>query len=114
MRLMLIEAPRAICGSMDGASPAAPCVHPKRASGARLGACWSDIDKPTVPFQPNYDGAGAASPRSLRPVPSGNLRSPPGGNRRRHATNIPPHISGEWWHGCIAYIDNPRHRPSKT
>jgi DNA gyrase subunit A len=104
MRLMLIDS-QGNFGSMDGDPPAA-----MRYTEARLArsasALLDDIDKETVPFQPNYDGA-ELEPQVLPARFPNLLINGAGGIAVGMATNIPPHNLGEVVDGCIAYIDNP-------
>jgi DNA gyrase subunit A len=104
MRLPLIDS-QGNFGSMDGDPPAA-----MRYTEARLARAAStlldDIDRETVPFQPNYDGA-EMEPQVLPARFPNLLINGAGGIAVGMATNIPPHNLGEVVDGCVAYIDNP-------
>jgi DNA gyrase subunit A len=104
MRLMLIDS-QGNFGSMDGDPPAAMRYTEARLARA-ASALLDDIDKETVPFQPNYDGA-ELEPQVLPARFPNLLINGAGGIAVGMATNIPPHNLGEVVDGCIAYIDNP-------
>ncbi|QEX22158.1 DNA gyrase subunit A [Hypericibacter adhaerens] len=104
MRLPLIDS-QGNFGSMDGDPPAAMRYTEARLARA-ASALLDDIDKETVPFQPNYDGAELEP--SVLPARFPNLLiNGANGIAVGMATNIPPHNLGEVVDGCIAYIDNP-------
>jgi DNA gyrase subunit A len=104
MRLPLIDS-QGNFGSMDGDPPAAMRYTEARLARA-ASALLDDIDKETVPFQPNYDGA-ELEPQVLPARFPNLLINGAGGIAVGMATNIPPHNLGEVVDGCIAYIDNP-------
>ena len=92
-------------GSMDPDPPAS-----MRYTEARLAkvseALLADIEKDTVDFQPNYDGA-ENEPQVLPARFPNLLVNGAGGIAVGMATNIPPHNLGEVIDGCLAYMDNP-------
>jgi DNA gyrase subunit A len=104
MRLPLIDS-QGNFGSMDGDPPAAMRYTEARLARA-ASALLDDIDKETVPFQPNYDGA-EMEPHVLPARFPNLLINGAGGIAVGMATNIPPHNLGEVVDACIAYIDNP-------
>jgi DNA gyrase subunit A len=104
MRLPLIDG-QGNFGSVDGDMPAAMRyteVRLERVSGGLV----EDLDKDTVDFQPNYDGAEHEP--SVLPARFPNLlANGAGGIAVGMATNIPPHNLGEVIDACVALIDNP-------
>ncbi|CDO34395.1 MULTISPECIES: DNA gyrase subunit A [Novosphingobium] len=104
MRLPLIDG-QGNFGSMDPDPPAS-----MRYTEARLAkvadALLADIDKDTVDFQPNYDGA-EHEPQVLPARFPNLLVNGAGGIAVGMATNIPPHNLGEVIDGCFAMMDNP-------
>jgi DNA gyrase subunit A len=104
MRLPLIDG-QGNFGSVDGDAPAA-----MRYTEVRLervaGALVEDLDKDTVDFQPNYDGAEREP--VVMPARFPNLlANGAGGIAVGMATNIPPHNLGEIIDACVALIDDP-------
>jgi DNA gyrase subunit A len=104
MRLPLIDG-QGNFGSVDGDAPAA-----MRYTEVRLervtGALVEDLDKDTVDFQPNYDGAEREP--VVMPARFPNLLvNGAGGIAVGMATNIPPHNLGEVIDACVALIDDP-------
>jgi DNA gyrase subunit A len=104
MRLPLIDG-QGNFGSVDGDMPAAMRyteVRMERVTGGLV----EDLDKDTVDFQPNYDGAEQEP--SVLPARFPNLlANGAGGIAVGMATNIPPHNLGEVIDACVALIDNP-------
>ncbi|MGB3746542.1 MAG: DNA gyrase subunit A [Xanthobacteraceae bacterium] len=104
MRLPLIDG-QGNFGSVDGDAPAA-----MRYTEVRLervaGALVEDLDKDTVDFQPNYDGA-EREPVVLPARFPNLLANGAGGIAVGMATNIPPHNLGEVIDACVALIDDP-------
>lgn len=104
MRLPLIDG-QGNFGSMDPDPPAS-----MRYTEARLAkvadSLLADIDKDTVDFQPNYDGA-EHEPQVLPARFPNLLVNGAGGIAVGMATNIPPHNLGEVIDACLAYMDNP-------
>jgi DNA gyrase subunit A len=104
LRLPLIDG-QGNFGSMDGDPPAA-----MRYTEARLAKVahilLDDIDKETVDFRPNYDGA-EEEPEVLPSKFPNLLINGTGGIAVGMATNIPPHNLGEIIDACCMYIDNP-------
>jgi DNA gyrase subunit A len=104
MRLPLIDG-QGNFGSVDGDAPAA-----MRYTEVRLervaGALVEDLDKDTVDFQPNYDGA-EREPVVLPARFPNLLVNGAGGIAVGMATNIPPHNLGEVIDACVALIDDP-------
>ncbi len=92
-------------GSIDGDSPAAQRYTEVRMT--RLAeALLEDIEKETVPFQPNYDDSLMIP--SVLPAKFPNLLvNGSSGIAVGMATNIPPHNLGEVIDGCVSLIDNP-------
>ncbi|MGE0409263.1 MAG: DNA gyrase subunit A [Amphiplicatus sp.] len=104
MRLPLIDG-QGNFGSIDGDSPAQMRYTECRMSKA-AGALLADIEKDTVPFEPNYDGR--MKEPSVLPAQFPNLLvNGAGGIAVGMATNIPPHNLGEIVDATIAMIDNP-------
>lgn len=93
-------------GSMDGDSPAA-----MRYTEARLdkiaAEMLTDIDKNTVDFSPNYDGA-YKEPRTLPAKIPNLLINGTVGIAVGMATNIPPHNLGEILDATTHLIDHPQ------
>src|SRR4051812_5927972 len=104
MRLMLIDG-QGNFGSMDGDPPAAMRYTESRLARAAE-ALLDDIDKETVDFQPNYDGAHM-EPTVLPARYPNLLVNGAGGIAVGMATNIPTHNLGEVIDACLALIDNP-------
>jgi len=104
MRLPLVDG-QGNFGSMDGDPPAA-----MRYTEARLAksaeTLLEDIDKDTVPFQPNYDEI-TTEPMVLPARFPNLLVNGAGGIAVGMATNIAPHNLGEIIDACVATIDNP-------
>src|SRR2546423_4569711 len=104
MRVPLIDG-QGNFGSVDGDPPAA-----YRYTEARLTKIahylLDDIDKDTVDYQPNYDGA-EKEPAVLPAKFPNLLVNGAGGIAVGMATNIPPHNLGEVIDACVALIDNP-------
>ncbi|WP_221774138.1 DNA gyrase subunit A [Novosphingobium flavum] len=104
MRLPLIDG-QGNFGSMDPDPPAS-----MRYTEARLAkvadALLADIEKDTVNFQPNYDGA-ESEPQVLPARFPNLLVNGAGGIAVGMATNIPPHNLGEVIDGCLAFLENP-------
>jgi DNA gyrase subunit A len=104
MRLPLIDG-QGNFGSVDGDAPAA-----MRYTEVRLervaGALVEDLDKDTVDFQPNYDGA-EREPVVLPARFPNLLVNGAGGIAVGMATNIPPHNLGEVIDACVTLIDDP-------
>ncbi len=92
-------------GSIDGDSPAAQRYTEVRMT--RLAeALLEDIEKETVPFQPNYDDS-LLIPTVLPAKFPNLLVNGSSGIAVGMATNIPPHNLGEVIDGCMTLIDNP-------
>ncbi len=104
LRLPLIDG-QGNFGSIDGDAPAA-----ERYTECRLAkpahSMLDDLDKDTVDFRDNYDGA-FQEPVVLPAKFPNLLVNGSGGIAVGMATNIPPHNLGEVINGCIAMIDNP-------
>lgn len=104
LRLPLIDG-QGNFGSIDGDAPAA-----ERYTECRLAkpahSLLDDLDKDTVDFRDNYDGA-FQEPVVLPAKFPNLLVNGSGGIAVGMATNIPPHNLGEVINGCIAMIDNP-------
>ena len=104
MRLPLLDG-QGNFGSMDPDPPAS-----MRYTEARLAkvaeALLADIEKDTVDFQPNYDGA-ENEPQVLPARYPNLLVNGAGGIAVGMATNIPPHNLGEVIDACFAYMDDP-------
>ena len=92
-------------GSIDGDEPAA-----MRYTEARLTPLaeemLADIDKATVPWQPNFDGS-LKEPAVLPARLPNLLLNGSSGIAVGMATSIPPHNMAELIDGVIAYIENP-------
>lgn len=92
-------------GSIDGDSPAAQRYTEVRMT--RLAeALLEDIEKETVPFQPNYDDS-LFIPTVLPSKFPNLLVNGSSGIAVGMATNIPPHNLGEVIDGCVTLIDKP-------
>jgi DNA gyrase subunit A len=104
MRVPLIDG-QGNYGSVDGDPPAAYRYTEARLTKSAL-EVLGDIDKDTVDFQPNYDGA-ESEPRVLPAKFPNLLVNGAGGIAVGMATNIPPHNLGEVIDACVALIDNP-------
>lgn len=92
-------------GSMDGDSAAAMRYTESRMEKVSH-TLLEDIDKDTVDFQPNYDGA-EREPVMLPARFPNLLVNGSGGIAVGMATNIPPHNLGEVIDGCLHYLDDP-------
>ena len=104
MRLMLVDG-QGNFGSVDGDPPAAMRYTESRMTKAAE-ALIEDIDKDTVDFQDNYDGA-RQEPTVLPARIPNLLVNGAGGIAVGMATNIPPHNLGEVVDACIALLDDP-------
>jgi len=104
MRVMLIDG-QGNFGSMDGDPPAAMRYTESRLTRAAE-ALLDDIEKDTVDFQPNYDGAHQ-EPVVLPARFPNLLVNGAGGIAVGMATNIPTHNLGEVIDACCALIDDP-------
>ncbi len=104
MRHLLVDG-QGNFGSVDGDSPAAyrytECKMTRIAQ-----ELLTDIDKDTVPFQPNFDGS-AEEPVVLPARFPGLLVNGSDGIAVGMATKIPPHNLGEVIDGCVALLENP-------
>jgi DNA gyrase subunit A len=92
-------------GSVDGDPPAAMRYTESRLAKIAL-SLLDDIDRDTVDFQDNYDGA-FREPVVLPAKFPNLLVNGAGGIAVGMATNIPPHNLGEVIDACVALIDNP-------
>src|SRR5437868_171514 len=92
-------------GSMDGDPPAAYRYTEARMTRASA-ALLDDIDKETVPFRDNFDGA-YQEPEVLPAKLPNLLLNGQVGIAVGMATNIPPHNLTELVDATIAQIDNP-------
>ena len=82
------------------------CATPRCGWPRRRRCCWTDIDKDTVDFQPNYDES-EKEPKVL-PAQFPNLLVNGGnGIAVGMATNIPPHNPGEIIDATLALIADP-------
>lgn len=98
-------------GSIDGDSPAAMRYTESRM--AKLSHfLLDDIDKDTVNFKENYDGA-EQEPVVLPAKFPNLLVNGAGGIAVGMATNIPPHNLGEVLDACCAYVDNHQITPEE-
>ncbi len=104
MRLELIDG-QGNFGSVDGDPPAAMRYTECRLERAAM-ALLDDIDKSTVDFQDNYDGA-EREPVVLPARFPNLLVNGAGGIAVGMATNIPPHNLREVIDACTALIDDP-------
>jgi DNA gyrase subunit A len=104
MRLPLIDG-QGNFGSVDGDPPAAMRYTECRLARSAM-ELLDDIDKETVDFQPNYDGA-EKEPMVLPARFPNLLANGAGGIAVGMATNIPPHNLGEVIDACVALIENP-------
>jgi DNA gyrase subunit A len=104
MRLELIDG-QGNFGSVDGDPPAAMRYTECKLERAAM-ALIDDIDKDTVNFQDNYDGA-EKEPVVLPARFPNLLVNGAGGIAVGMATNIPPHNLGEVIDACTALIDDP-------
>lgn len=92
-------------GSVDGDAPAAMRYTEVRMSKIAH-ELLADIDKETVNFVPNYDGAEQEPAVFPTRVPN-LLVNGSSGIAVGMATNIPPHNLGEVVNACLALINNP-------
>ena len=92
-------------GSMDGDGAAAYRYTEAKLSPIAEELLY-DIDKETVDFQPNYDGAHK-EPRVLPAKIPNLLLNGTVGIAVGMATNIPPHNLGELCDGVLSIIENP-------
>lgn len=103
MRYMLVDG-QGNFGSVDGDSAAA-----MRYTEVRMAKIahelLADLEKETVDFVPNYDGAEHIPAVMPTRVPN-LLVNGSSGIAVGMATNIPPHNLGEVIDGCLAYVDN--------
>jgi DNA gyrase subunit A len=93
-------------GSVDGDPPAHMRYTEVRMTKAAE-ALLADIDKDTVDFRPNYDGA-EEEPSVLPSRVPNLLVNGAGGIAVGMATNIPPHNLGEVVDACLAILDDPQ------
>ena len=104
MGLVLIDG-QGNFGSVDNDPPAAMrYTECRMTKGAE--ALLADIDKDTVDFQDNYDGAEHEPVVLPARIPN-LLVNGAGGIAVGMATNIPPHNLGEVVDACLALIDDP-------
>ena len=104
MRLLLVDG-QGNFGSVDGDPPAAMRYTESRMTSAAE-SLIADIDKNTVDFQDNYDGA-RREPTVLPSRIPNLLVNGAGGIAVGMATNIPPHNLGEVIDACLAILDDP-------
>ena len=104
MGLMLIDG-QGNFGSVDNDPPAAMRYTECRMTRAAE-ALLADLDKDTVDFQDNYDGA-EHEPTVLPARIPNLLVNGGGGIAVGMATNVPPHNLGEVVDACLALIDDP-------
>nr|WP_231681023.1 DNA gyrase subunit A [Brevundimonas sp. AAP58] len=104
MGLMLIDG-QGNFGSVDGDPPAAMRYTESRMTKAAE-ALVADIDKHTVDFQENYDGARLEPVVLPSRIPN-LLVNGAGGIAVGMATNIPPHNLGEVIDAAVALLDDP-------
>ena len=104
MGLLLIDG-QGNFGSVDDDPPAAMRYTECRMTRAAE-ALLADIDRDTVDFQDNYDGA-EREPTVLPARIPNLLVNGAGGIAVGMATNIPPHNLGEVVDACLAVIDDP-------
>ena len=105
MRYLLVDG-QGNFGSVDGDAPAAMRYTEVRMS--RIASeLLADIEKETVDFQPNYDGAETEP--TVMPARFPNLLvNGSAGIAVGMATNIPPHNLTEIINACLAVLDDPR------
>jgi DNA gyrase subunit A len=104
MRYMLVDG-QGNFGSVDGDAPAAMRYTEVRM--ARLAhELLADLDKETVDFVPNYDGA-ETEPTVLPTRVPNLLVNGSSGIAVGMATNIPPHNLREVISACLALLENP-------
>ncbi|HEY5046875.1 MAG TPA: DNA gyrase subunit A [Rhizomicrobium sp.] len=104
MRVPLIDG-QGNFGSVDGDEPAAMrYTEVRRAKIAHM--LTDDIDKDTVEFRDNYDGAEKEPVVFPARFPN-LLANGSSGIAVGMATNIPPHNLGEVIAACLAYIEDP-------
>lgn len=94
-------------GSMDGDPPAAMRYTESRLDKISQMALLEDIEKDTVDFQPNYDGA-EKEPTVLPARYPNILVNGANGIAVGMATNMPPHNLGEVIDATCVLIDNPQ------
>ncbi|UDF04659.1 DNA gyrase subunit A [Asticcacaulis sp. AND118] len=104
MRLLLVDG-QGNFGSVDGDPPAAMRYTESRMTKAAE-SLIADIDKNTVDFNDNYDGA-RQEPSVLPSRIPNLLVNGAGGIAVGMATNIPPHNLGEIVDACLAMLDDP-------
>ena len=104
MGLMLVDG-QGNFGSVDGDPPAAMRYTESRMTKAAE-ALVADIDKDTVDFQENYDGARQEPVVLPSRIPN-LLVNGAGGIAVGMATNIPPHNLGEVIDAAVALLDDP-------
>lgn len=105
MRLLLVDG-QGNFGSVDGDPPAAMRYTESRMTRAAE-SLIADIDKNTVDFNDNYDGA-RQEPSVLPSRIPNLLVNGAGGIAVGMATNIPPHNLGEIIEACLAMLDDPQ------
>lgn len=104
MRLLLVDG-QGNFGSVDNDPPAAMRYTESRMTKAAE-ALIDDIDRGTVDFRDNYDGA-RQEPVVLPARFPNLLVNGGGGIAVGMATNIPPHNMGEVIDACLALLDDP-------
>nr|WP_245591501.1 DNA gyrase subunit A [Brevundimonas bacteroides] len=104
MGLLLVDG-QGNFGSVDGDPPAAMRYTESRMTKAAE-ALIADIDKDTVDFQENYDGARLEPVVLPSRIPN-LLVNGAGGIAVGMATNIPPHNLGEVIDAAVALLDDP-------
>jgi DNA gyrase subunit A len=104
MRVPLIDG-QGNFGSVDGDTAAAMRYTESRLTKVAH-SLLDDIDKDTVDYQDNYDGA-FQEPRVLPAKFPNLLVNGAGGIAVGMATNIPPHNLGEVIDACVALIEDP-------
>jgi DNA gyrase subunit A len=110
MRLPLIDG-QGNFGSMDG-DPAAAMRYTEARLAKSAETLLEDIDKETVPFQPNYDEI-TLEPVVLPARFPNLLVNGANGIAVGMATNIPPHNLGEVLNACCALMKNPDLTPEE-
>ena len=105
MRLLLVDG-QGNFGSVDGDPPAAMRYTESRMTRAAE-SLIAEIDKNTVDFNDNYDGA-RQEPSVLPSRIPNLLVNGAGGIAVGMATNIPPHNLGEIIEACLAMLDDPQ------